>query len=115
MGSSMSIPGRRSFRLMFSCLPNYRKPAFCPGPHSEMKQPVFLIHSLAIVCGVYMLRGSNWARWLALAWLAFHVIVSSFHAWHQLLVHGLLLAVVAYLLFRPQTTQYFRFGRAETN
>src|SRR5262249_24755407 len=21
----------------------YRKPAFCPGPHSEMKQPVFLI------------------------------------------------------------------------
>ena len=36
--------------------------------------------SLAIVCGVFLLRGHNWARWLALAWIAFHVVLSAFHA-----------------------------------
>ncbi len=34
----------------------------------------------AIVCGVFLLRGQNWARWLALAWIAFHVVLSAFHA-----------------------------------
>jgi uncharacterized membrane protein len=35
-----------------------------------------LVRVLAIVSGVFMLRGSNWARWLALAWIAFHVAIS---------------------------------------
>src|SRR6185437_10925911 len=33
---------------------------------------VALIEALAIVCGVFMFLGHNWARWLALAWIAFH-------------------------------------------
>ena len=37
-----------------------------------------LTEFLAVVCGVFMLRGHNWARWLALAWIAFHVILSVF-------------------------------------
>ncbi len=36
-----------------------------------------------------MLRGSNWARWLALAWIAFHVFLSFLHSWQQVLVHCL--------------------------
>lgn len=69
---------------------------------------ISLVHLIAILCGVYVLRGSNWARWLALAWIAFHVILSAFHSWFELVVHSLLCAAIAYFLFRPQATQYFR-------
>jgi hypothetical protein len=69
---------------------------------------VSLVRLLAIAAGVYMLRGSNWARWLALAWIAFHVIVSAFHSRFELAVHSLLCAAFAYFLFRPQTSRYFR-------
>lgn len=31
---------------------------------------------LAIVCGVFLLRAQNWARWLAVAWMAFHIAMS---------------------------------------
>jgi len=75
---------------------------------------VCLIHLTAIVCGAYMLRGSNWARWLTLAWLAFHAIVSGFHAWEQLVVHGLLFAAITYLLCCPQATEYFRAAKPAT-
>jgi hypothetical protein len=68
---------------------------------------VSLVRLTAIVCGVFMLRGSNWARWLTLVWMAYHVILSGFHSWHQSVVHGLLFAVFAYFLFRPQATEYF--------
>jgi hypothetical protein len=74
---------------------------------------VCFVRLLAIVSGVFMLRGSNWARWLLLAWLAYHVILSGFHTPFELVVHGVLLAVVAYFLFRPQASAYFRGARAE--
>jgi hypothetical protein len=38
---------------------------------------VELIEFVAIVCGAFMLRGHNWARWVALAWIAFHVVLSA--------------------------------------
>lgn len=63
---------------------------------------------LAAVAGVFMLRGQNWARWLALAWIGFHVIVSSLHTPMELLVHVALFAVMAYFLFRPRAAAYFR-------
>jgi hypothetical protein len=69
---------------------------------------VELLRLIAIVCGVYMLRGSNWARWLALVWIAYHVVLSAFHSWFELLVHSLLCAAFAYFLFRARATQYFR-------
>ncbi|HEX6907158.1 MAG TPA: hypothetical protein VF154_11160 [Terriglobales bacterium] len=69
-----------------------------------------LINLVAIVCGICLLRRANWARWLALAWLAFHVIIS-LHSRQALLVHSALLAVFAYLLFRPAATAYFRAAR----
>ena len=31
---------------------------------------------VAIVCAVFLLRGQNWARWVAVAWAAFHVLIS---------------------------------------
>jgi hypothetical protein len=73
---------------------------------------VCIIRLLAILSGVFLLRGSNWARWLLLVWLAYHVILSAFHSLSELAMHGLLLGVIAYFLFRPQASAYFR--RAST-
>ncbi len=60
-----------------------------------------------------MLRRQNWARWLALAWMAFHVIVSFFDRFRGLAVHCILFAVIAWFLLRPQAARYFRPVRSE--
>ena len=62
---------------------------------------------LAILAGAFMLLGRNWARWLALAWMAFHVAIS-FPAWPQVAIHSLLLAAIVWILFRPNARRYFR-------
>lgn len=72
---------------------------------------VCLVRLLAILGGVFVLRGHNWARWLLLVWMAYHVILSAFHPLSELVTHGLLFAVIAYVLFRPQAAWYF--GRRE--
>ena len=69
---------------------------------------VSVVRLLAIVAGIFMLRGLNWARWLAVAWIAFHVAISFLNSMQQVLVHSLFLAVIAYLLFRPEANAYFR-------
>jgi hypothetical protein len=69
---------------------------------------VELIFIIAIVSGAYILRGHNWARWLAIAWMAFHVVVSIFHTLPELAIHSLLCAILAYFLFRAAATRYFR-------
>jgi hypothetical protein len=66
-----------------------------------------LLGLLAVIAGVYLLRGANWARWLAVAWMAFHVGLSIFHALHGVLAHSLFLVLFAYLLFRPAARAYF--------
>ncbi|HTD54828.1 MAG TPA: hypothetical protein VK670_05570 [Silvibacterium sp.] len=70
-----------------------------------------LTEFLAIVAGAFMLRAQNWARWLALAWMAFHVVLS-FRAPPQLAIHALMLALIAWLLFRPEANRYFRSAAA---
>lgn len=62
----------------------------------------------AIVAGVFLLRGARWARWLALAWLAFHVAVSALTSLWDGLPHAVLLLVFGYVLLGPPTAQYFR-------
>jgi len=82
----------------------------------ELRQPdgiwIELTEFLAIVCGAFMLRGHNWARWLAIAWIAFHVAIS-FPVVREIAVHSLLLAVIAWLLFQPKAARYFRGARIE--
>jgi hypothetical protein len=65
-----------------------------------------LTELLAIVSGAFLLRGQNWARWLALAWMGFHVAIS-FPVLRQLIIHSLLFAVIAWFLFRPEAARYF--------
>jgi hypothetical protein len=81
----------------------------------QLRQPfqsenfwILLLSLVAVVSGVFIMRGSNWARWLALGWIAFHVFLSFFHSWQQVLVHGLLFAMIGYVLFRPEARAYFR-------
>ena len=70
-----------------------------------------LFRLIAIVCGAYMLRGSNLARWLALAWMAYNVVLSAFHTLPELAIHTLFCVILAWFLFRPAVTRYFRAAR----
>ena len=67
-----------------------------------------VVSLIAIISGSFMLRGNNWARWLALAWISFHVVLSFFHSMQGLVVHGLLFVLIAYFLFRSEARAYFR-------
>jgi hypothetical protein len=77
------------------------------GPFQYDLLWVCLVRLLAIVCAVFMLRGHNWARWLAVIWLGYHVLLSGFHSISQLVVHGLLTVVITYFLFRSSASAYF--------
>ena len=68
---------------------------------------------LAVVSGVFMLSGFNWARWLLVFWFTFHIVLSIFHTPLELIVHGVLFTVGLFLLFRPESSTYFRGSRAE--
>jgi len=79
--------------------------------HKPMLNEVIWITVLgaaAIVAGVFMLRGQNWARWLAVAWMAAHFVISALHLMHGLEIHSLLLLLIAYFLFRREASEYFR-------
>jgi len=67
-----------------------------------------LVRMTAVVCGAFMLRGHDWARWVALAWIGFHVIVSAFHTLPELAMHCLFFAVIAWILFRRDAARYFQ-------
>jgi hypothetical protein len=75
---------------------------------------VLLVRLLAILGGVFLLRGSDWARWFLLIWIAYHVILSAFHSVFELITHSLLFAVIAFFLYRPRVSAYFRDMRAGT-
>lgn len=66
----------------------------------------------AIVTGAFLLRGQNWARWLAVAWMAFHVAISVFHPLRELAIHVVFLVLIAWILFHPGATRYFRNAEA---
>ena len=70
---------------------------------------------VGLICGVFLLLGHNWARWLAVAWILFHVILSAFHSSREFAIHGLFCAVIVWILFRPQAVRYFRSGRSSTS
>jgi hypothetical protein len=66
------------------------------------------VRLLAVVGGLYLLLGRNWARWLLVAWLAFHVVVSALHSAAEAVMHAVLLVVIGYFLFRPRASAYCR-------
>jgi hypothetical protein len=66
-----------------------------------------VVRVLGFVAGVWMLRGANWARWLALAWMAFHVGISYLNGWDKVVTHAVFLGVIAFFLLRGSANEYF--------
>jgi hypothetical protein len=69
---------------------------------------VHLSRGAQIVSGVFMLYGYNWARWLLVVWLTFHVIVGALHSPLHLVTHALLFLVGLFFLFRRNASAFFR-------
>ncbi len=69
---------------------------------------ILLIRALAILAGIFLLRHANWARWLAMAWIAFHVVISFYHPISQLVVHAIVFIIFALCLFNSRANAYFK-------
>jgi hypothetical protein len=67
-----------------------------------------LVRLAAIIAGIFMLRGRNWARWVAVAWMGLHAVVGVLHGFAQAATHGLFLVVILWLLFRPEASPFFK-------
>ena len=104
-----------SIALLYHLLPQHINELNAPHSFGYDLAWVCLVRIVAVLCGVFMLRGCNWARWLLVVWVGYHVILSAFHSPFEVVVHGVLFAVVVYFLFRPAASAYFRRQRAATN
>ena len=84
-------------------------PLFASAPHWHMAADdveVLAIGVAAIVGGIYVLRGANWARWLLAAWMALHVAISIGQP-TALIAHLVIFGFVVWLLFRSGASQHF--------
>jgi hypothetical protein len=63
---------------------------------------------VAFVSGLFLLRGHNWGRWLAVAWILFHVIFSAMEPDRGLMVHSVICVLIIWALFHPAANRYFR-------
>jgi len=71
-----------------------------------------LTELLAVVAALGLLLRQNWASWLAMAWIVFHVVISLFHPLRELLIHAAFCVLIAWLLFRPATARWFKEVRS---
>ena len=81
------------------------------GSHELTDSALVVVSGLlALLSGVFMLRGANWARWLCVVWLGLHVVISLFHRPFELGIHSALFLVLVVVLFLGSTARYFRAG-----
>jgi hypothetical protein len=83
------------------------------GSFDRWVLPILLVGIVAVVAGAFLLRSAGWARWLALAWLTFHVAAVGLISLWDALAHAVLLLVVGYFLLGPLTAKYFQGTQAE--
>jgi hypothetical protein len=69
---------------------------------------VQILRILALVCGILLYLRISWARWLAIAWLAYHVYIGALNSTSQMISHIVLLVIVTVLLFLPVSSAFFR-------
>lgn len=67
-----------------------------------------LVRILAIVCGVLLLYKIKWARWLAIVWLVYHIVIGAFNSTKEVISHTVILVIVCVLLFLPTSVDYFK-------
>lgn len=77
-------------------------------PFSDDAVWILVVRLVAIAGGILLLRGSNGGRWLLLAWMAYHVVLSYFHTISELVTHAILIAVIAFAFFHPGATSFFK-------
>jgi len=66
------------------------------------------IRLLAIVGGIFALRGSNIARWVLVIWILYHVALSFFHSGMELFTHAAVAVMVMFALFNSRANLYFK-------
>lgn len=69
---------------------------------------ILLLRIAALVIGILLLNRINLARWLAVAWLAVHVVISAFNSTSEMIMHAVLLIIISVLLFLPVSNSYFK-------
>lgn len=69
---------------------------------------ILLSEAVALLAGIFMLRGANWARWLAFLWMAAHVVIAWLNGPQQVLFHAIIFAGITVLLFRADARAFFR-------
>ena len=67
-----------------------------------------LLGIIAIVCGILLLRANSSGRWLSIAWVLSHILISAFNSTSELIAHIVLLVAVSVLLFLPVSSIYFQ-------
>ena len=68
---------------------------------------VEFVRILAIVCGLLLLMSVNWARWLAIAWLIYHIMISALNSTSEMMAHIVFLLVIVVLLYLPKSSEFF--------
>jgi hypothetical protein len=84
------------------------KDFYNPGYTSSEIIWVLFLRILAIVCGLLLLFKISWARWLAIAWLAYHVAIGALNSTSEMIAHIVFLIFVSVLLFLPASSKYFQ-------
>ena len=62
----------------------------------------------AIVSGILLLRGRNAGRWMSIAWVLLHVVISAFNSMGETIMHIVVLMIVCLLLFMQVSSNYFK-------
>jgi len=80
-----------------------------PMPLSVQYAMIFAGLFVAVVCGIFMLKGANWARLLYVGWNVVAFAVNFITSPGKLLmVPGtIILAVIVFFLFRPNANAFF--------
>jgi hypothetical protein len=56
---------------------------------------------IAAVGGAGLLHSFKWARWVCLAWMAAHVVLSLFHSMVEIVIHTVMFVAMIFIFFRP--------------
>ena len=67
---------------------------------------------LPVAFGAFLLLGRGWARYLAVAYMAVIVALSFVDNWQKVVIHSILLALIAFGLFRRDAGVYFEQRKA---
>ena len=81
--------------------------------HNNLAETVWILflRLLAVACGLLLLFRINWARFLTIVWLAYHVVISALNSTSEMIAHIAFLVLVSVLLFLPVSSAYFHIKK----